>query len=54
MAAAEKAVIVLAPLVITKQEDGSDVYLYQGAPMPEGISDAEVKRLTAEGFIGTK
>lgn len=42
---------VTAPLVIAKQPNGSDLYLYQGAPVPEGLSDDEVKRLEEGGFI---
>lgn len=43
---------VIVPLVIAKQEDGSDLYLYQGAPVPESLSKDEVKRLSDGGFIG--
>lgn len=43
--------IVTAPLVITKKEDGSDLYLYQDALLPDFISDDEIKRLSDEEFI---
>lgn len=43
--------IVTAPLVITKKEDGSDLYLYQGAALPSFAKTAEIKRLSDEGFI---
>ena len=43
--------IVTAPLVVAKQEDGSDVYLYQGVEVPESLSSSEVKRLRDGGFI---
>lgn len=43
--------IVTAPLVITKKPDGSDLYLYEGAVVPESVSDDEVKRLVAGGFV---
>lgn len=42
---------VVVPLVITKKEDGSDLYLYQGAVLPDFVSDEEVKRLLADKFI---
>jgi hypothetical protein len=44
------AYTVSVPLVITRKADGSDLYLYQGAPFPETDAD-EVKRLEDEGFI---
>lgn len=45
------ALKVIAPLVITKREDGSDAYLYQGALVPDYVSKDEVKRLKDEGFV---
>lgn len=42
---------VSAPLVVAKQPNGSDLYLYQGAPVPEDLSSDEVKRLEEGGFI---
>lgn len=42
---------VSAPLVVAKQSNGSDLYLYQGAPVPDGLADDEVKRLREGGFI---
>lgn len=44
---------VIVPLVVAKQEDGSDVYLYQGVPVPKTVPEDEVKRLKAGGFIKT-
>lgn len=43
--------IVKGALVIAKAEDGSDVYLYRGAPVPSHISTKEVARLVEGGFI---
>lgn len=43
---------VIVPLVVATQEDGSALYLYQGAPVPSSLPDAEVKRLKDGGFIG--
>ena len=37
--------IVKAPLVIAKREDGSDVYVYAGAPLPDGLAEGETDRL---------
>jgi hypothetical protein len=37
--------IVTGALVITKRENGSDLYLYEGAEVPEFVSKDEVKRL---------
>lgn len=42
---------VSAPLVITKGESGSDLYLYQGAPVPESVNSDEIKRLEEGGLI---
>ena len=42
---------VSAPLVITKGESGSDMYLYQGAPVPESVNADEIKRLEESGLI---
>jgi hypothetical protein len=43
--------IVTAPLVITKKEDGSDLYLYQGSVVPSNVSASEIKRLSERQFI---
>lgn len=43
--------IVTGPLVITKKEDGSDLYLYENSVLPDFISNDEVKRLTELGLI---
>ena len=44
--------VVTTPLVITKNEDGSDLYLYFGTPLPQHIKGDELKRLSNEGYIG--
>lgn len=36
---------IAAPLVIAKREDGSDVYLYAGAFLPDGLAEGEADRL---------
>jgi hypothetical protein len=43
--------IVTSPLVITKKEDGSDLYLYEGAFLPDYASADEIKRLVALGMV---
>lgn len=43
--------IVKAPLVITKKQDGSDLYLYENAEVPEFVSSDEVKRLVSLGLV---
>lgn len=45
--------VVKAPLVVATQADGSHLYLYHGAPVPEDLPSDEVKRLKDEKFIGT-
>jgi hypothetical protein len=42
---------VIVPLVVATQEDGTHVYLYEGAPVPASVGEAEIARLGAEGFI---
>lgn len=37
--------IVKAALVIAKRADGSDVYVYAGSPLPDGLADGEAQRL---------
>lgn len=49
--AAKKVYIVTAALVITKKGDGSDLYLYQAAQVPDFVSDEELQRLSDGGFI---
>ena len=42
--------LVTAPLVIAKRADGSDVYVYAGSPLPDGLAEGEEKRLA--DFLG--
>lgn len=44
------AKLVTAPLVIAKREDGSDVYVYAGSPLPDNLAEGEEKRLA--DFLG--
>lgn len=43
--------IVKSALVIARAEDGSDVYLYRGAPVPSHVPAKEVARLVEGGFV---
>jgi predicted transcriptional regulator len=43
--------IVTGPLVITKKEDGSDLYLYENSVLPDFVSADEVKRLVSLGLV---
>lgn len=43
--------IVTSALVIAKAADGSDVYLYRGAPVPAHLAEKEVARLVEGGFV---
>lgn len=43
--------IVTAALVITKKQDGSDLYLYENAELPDWVSADEIQRLTEKGLI---
>ena len=43
--------VVTAPLVISKKQDGSDLYLYEGAQLPDYVSADEIKRLSDLGLI---
>ena len=45
--------IVTAPLVVTKGETGSDLYLYQGTQVPEFVKVDELKRLEEAGLIAS-
>lgn len=42
---------VKSALVITKNEDGSDLYLYAGALVPARIKGPELARLIEGGFV---
>lgn len=42
---------VTVPLVIAKLADGSSVYLYEGALVPEGLADGESQRLQDGEFV---
>lgn len=42
---------VSAPLVIAKLDGGGDVYLYEGAQLPDGLKDGEEARLIEAGLV---
>jgi hypothetical protein len=43
--------IVSGPLVIAKKADGSDLYLYEDAILPDSVPADEVKRLVGLGLV---
>lgn len=43
--------IVTAPLVIAKNEEGADLYVYEGGPVPDGQSDEWTRRHLDQGMI---
>lgn len=43
--------IVIVPLVIAKQDNGQDLYLYEGQPVPGNVRAAEIHRLEDGGYI---
>jgi hypothetical protein len=48
---ATKSYTVIGPLVLAKNEQGGDVYLYQGAPVPDGQSDQWIQNHLDSGLI---
>jgi len=48
---ATKTYVVSGPLATPYLEDGTRVYLYQGAELPEGLRKGELKRLTDLGLV---
>lgn len=46
-----KKLVVTAPLVIAKNDEGGDVYVYRGAPVPKGQSSDWLKRHQRDGMI---
>lgn len=42
--------VITGPLVVTRNPDGTDLYLYQGAEVPEHVSEDECKRLADIGL----
>lgn len=42
---------VIAPLVVAKQADGTNVHIYQGAPLPDSVDETEAARLLEGGFV---
>lgn len=42
--------VITGPLVVTKNPDGTDLYLYEGAEIPDFVSDDECKRIADLGL----
>ena len=51
---AGKAYVVTGPLATPYREDGTRVYLYEGAEVPDGLREGEVERLVDLGLLGEK
>ena len=49
----KKSYTVTGALAIVKGTDGKVKYLYRGAEVPEGVSDAELARLEELGLIAS-
>lgn len=49
---AAKSYVVTGPLATPYREDGSRVYLYQGAEVPDGLREGEVDRMVDLGLFG--
>jgi hypothetical protein len=43
--------VVVKPLVIAKQEDGSFVHVYEGGLLPEGTDSDQVEQLVADEMV---
>lgn len=44
--------VVTAGVAIAKTDDGSEVYVYRGAPLPKSVSAKERDRLVDAGLVG--
>lgn len=49
---AGKSYVVSGPLATPYREDGTRVYLYEGAEWPDGLRDGETERFVDLGLIG--
>ena len=49
--AAKKQYVAKAALVIAKDEQDRDIYIYEGSPVPDNVTKESVERLLAEDFI---
>lgn len=43
--------VVTAPLVISKKQDGSDLYLYENTEVPDFVKADELERLSGLGLV---
>lgn len=43
--------VVTGPLVITKKEDGSDLYVYKDGVLPDYVTEDEAKRLVSLDLV---
>lgn len=51
---AAKEFAVVAPLVVAHAPNGAQVYLYQGAVLPDYIAKAEIDRLIADDMVAER
>ena len=49
---AGKSYVVTGPLATPYREDGTRVYLYEGAEVPSGLREGELERLLDLGLFG--
>ncbi|WP_130011998.1 hypothetical protein [Serinicoccus sediminis] len=52
MAKADQQMVSTAACVIARNADGTDNYLYRGAPVPASVPKEEINRLLKLGVIG--
>lgn len=43
--------MVKAPLVVAKDQEGKDLYLYAGSVVPDSVQGEQVQRFVDEGFF---
>lgn len=51
---AGKSYVVVGPLATPYRDDGTRVYLYEGAEWPDGLREGETERFVELGFISEK
>lgn len=49
---ASKSYKVTGPLAVPFREDGTSVYLYEGAEWPDGLREGETERFVDLGLVG--
>jgi len=49
--AGKKQYVAVVPLVIAKEEQGRDLYFYQGATLSDDVTSESLKALLEQGFV---